>query len=210
MTEPFATIVGPFLRAVVELREGFERGEHPDLHAVRERLLGLLAEAEERASRSSQLAHDFALAKHALVYWADEVLIDSHWRHALEWREYILEESFYKTRLRASRFYERAAEAEGLSGTDPLEVYYLAVALGFRGDHALDEAGLQRWAKRVHDRIAGSNPHPAQFLPREERGDLRPLAPLPGKSLLLAVSVLVSVTALVTLTCFLLAIHLRA
>lgn len=209
MTEPFAILVGPFLRTVIELRQGFERGEHPDLDTVLNQLLKLLAEAEQRASRSAQLAHDFALAKYALVYWVDEVLIDSSWSHAMEWRNYILEMHFYHERLRASRFYERAAEAEGLAGTDPLEVYYLASALGFRGDYALDEAALLRWAKRVHDRLSGSLRHPAQFLPKEVRGDLRPLAPLPGKARLLTISILVSITALVTLVCFLVSIELR-
>ena len=77
MTEPFAEIVGPYFRAVIALQQGFERGEHPALDEVRLRLLTLLSEAEQKASRSNQLAHDFALSRHALVYWTDEVLIDS-------------------------------------------------------------------------------------------------------------------------------------
>lgn len=209
MTEPFAALVGPFLRTVVELRQGFERGEHPDLQEVRSRLQGLLADAEQKASRSSRLANDLALAKFALVYWADEVLIDSSWSHAIDWRNHILEMHYYNERLRASRFYERAAQAEGLASTDPLEVFYFAVALGFRGDYALNEKELEPWSKRVHERISTANAQAALFATKEDRSDLRPLAPLPGKAQLLTVSILVSVTALVTLVCFLLSIQFQ-
>ncbi len=115
---------------------------------------------------------------------------------------------FYGDRNRARRFYEKAREAEALAGTDPLEVFFLAVALGFRGDYALDEPGLHRWAERAYARIAAGSQQPERFLPDEGRGDIAPLEPLPGKTRLLIVSVLVSATAIVTLACFLLSVHL--
>ena len=63
MTEPFAEIVGPTIRYIVGLQQGFERGEHPDLDRVHTQLLNLLTEAEQKAARSSGLVHDFALAR---------------------------------------------------------------------------------------------------------------------------------------------------
>lgn len=209
MTDAFAELTGPTLRYVVGLQQGFERGEHPPLEAVRERCLALLAEAEGKSAASSRLSHDFALARHALVYWIDEALINSAWQHSIEWGQHILEWDLFRERLRAERFYERAREAEALAGTDPLETFFLAVALGFRGRLHHDPAALRRWAEKAYHRIAAGSEHAERFLPDAPAdAPAGPLAPLPGKRTLLRVSVLVSVTALVTLACFLLSVHL--
>jgi type VI secretion system protein ImpK len=209
MTDAFADLVGPIFRYGIELQQGFDRGEHPPLAEVREKALALLADAERRATGSSQAAHDFALARYALVYWLDEVLINSAWQHSIEWGQHILEWDLFRERLRAERFYERAQDAEALAGTDPLETFFLAVALGFRGRHADAGPGLQRWADRAYARIAAGSQQPERFLPDEVReGTVGPLRPLPGKTLLLGVSILVSATALVTLACFLISVHL--
>src|SRR5215475_802751 len=133
MTDPFATVVGPVFQYVIDLQQRLEEGETPALEIEREQILNLLAEADQKARTSSQLAHDYELARHALVYWIDEVLINAPWAYAMEWRQRILEWDLYQERLRADRFYEKAQEAEALASTDPLEVFYLCVALGFRG-----------------------------------------------------------------------------
>src|SRR5262245_5357802 len=91
MTDVFASIVSPFIQQVINLQRRLDEGEDPALEPEREQILALLADADQKAATSSQLAHDFELAKHALVYWADEVLINSRWSHALEWRQRILE-----------------------------------------------------------------------------------------------------------------------
>src|SRR5262249_19426289 len=135
------------------------------LGPAREQLWVSLEEAEQQAGASSQLAHDFALAKHALVYWIDEVLINSSWEHAMEWRQHILEWDIYQERLRADRFYEKAHEAEALPPTDPLETFYLGVALGFRGRYIDSPAELRKWADRVYHRIAAGSQQSDKFLP---------------------------------------------
>lgn len=208
MTDAFASLVSPVFQHVIDLQMRLEEGENPALGPERERILVLLEEAERKAGESSQLAHDFELAKHALVYWIDEVLINAPWSHALEWRQQILEWDIYQERLRADRFYEKAQEAEGLANTDPLETYYLGVALGFRGRYVDSQSELRAWADRVYHRIASGSRQPDKFLP-DETSDRSALQPLPGQSILLAVSVLVSVTALITLACFVLAVPPR-
>jgi type VI secretion system protein ImpK len=205
MTDQFAGIVSPVFQHLIELQSLLEQGENPALEPQREQMIELLAEADQKARGSSQIAHDYELARHALVYWIDEVLINSPWRYAMEWRQRILEWDLYQERLRADRFYEKAQEAEALASTDPLEVFYLCVALGFRGRHADNPAELRRWAERVYNRIVGGSQQADKFLPDEpiERTTLRPL---PGPSILLTVSILVAITTLITLTCFVMAI----
>jgi type VI secretion system protein ImpK len=205
MTDPFASVVSPVFQYVIDLQQRLEAGESPALEAERAQIVALLDEADQKAATSSQLAHDYELARHALVYWIDEVLINSDGKHALEWRQRILEWDLFQERLRADRFYEKAQEAETLAGTDPLETFYLCVALGFRGRHADSPAELRKWAERVYNRIVAGSQQPDKFLP-DEPNEREPLGPLPGPSILLAVSILVSITALFTLACFVLAV----
>jgi type VI secretion system protein ImpK len=206
MTDAFANLVGPVLQHVVDLQHRLEEGETPPLEAERDQILAVLGEAERKArASSSQLANDFELARRALVYWIDEVLINSGWEHAIEWKQHILEWDIYQERLRADRFYEVAHDAERLAGTDPLETFFLCVALGFRGRYVDRPKELELWAERVYNRILAGGHHPDRFLP-DETGPSASLQPLSGKSVLLAASLLVSATALVTLACFVLAI----
>ena len=205
MTDVFASLVSPVFQYVIELQQRLEAGESPALEPEREQIVALLDEADQKSSTSSQLAHDFELARHALVYWIDEVLINSSWKHAHTWRQHILEWDLYEERLRADRFYEVAHDAEALAGTDPLETFYLCVALGFRGRYVESPAELRKWAEKIYNRIVSGGQQPEKFLP-DEPIDREPLRPLPGPSMLLAVSILVSISALVTLACFVLAV----
>jgi len=209
MTDLFASLVSPVFQRVLDLLQRVEEGEHPPLGPEREQILMALDEASRKAGSSTQLSHDFELAKHGLVYWIDEVLINSPWTHATEWRQHILEWDIYQERLRADRFYEKAHAAETLAGTDPLETYYLCVALGFRGKFVDQPADLRGWSDRIYNRIASTGLLPDRFLP-EETAERSPLNSLPGQSVLLAVSLMVSVTALITLVCFVLAVHPRS
>ena len=206
MTDAFANLVGPVFQHVVDLQDGLNAGESPTLQAERDRILAVLGDAERKAgASSSQLAHDFELARRALVYWIDEVLINSGWDHATEWKQHILEWDIYQERLRADRFYEIAHEAETLAGTDPLETFFLCVTLGFRGRYVDRPKELEVWAERVYNRIVAGSHQPDKFM-ADDSGRNAPLQPLAGKSVLLAASLLVSATALATLACFVLAI----
>jgi type VI secretion system protein ImpK len=205
MTDVFASIVSPVIQQVINLQRRLEEGESPALEPERQQILAVLADAEQQAAASSQLAHDFELAKHALVYWTDEVLTNSHWAHATEWRQRILEWDIYQERLRADRFFEKAQEAEALANTDPLETFFLCVALGFRGRFADNQPELRKWAERIYNRVVAGSQQPDKFLP-DEAIEREPLGPLPGQSILLAVSILVSLTALFTVFCFVFAV----
>jgi type VI secretion system protein ImpK len=206
MTDAFANLVGPVFQHVVDLQDELNAGESPTLQAERDRILAVLGDAERKAgASSSQLAHDFELARRALVYWIDEVLINSGWDHATEWKQHILEWDIYQERLRADRFYEIAHDAETLAGTDPLETFFLCVALGFRGRYVDRPKELEVWAERVYNRILAGSHQPDKFM-ADDSGRNAPLQPLAGKSVLLATSLLVSATALATLACFVLAI----
>jgi type VI secretion system protein ImpK len=211
MTEAFAEVVAPVFQGVIDFQNRLVRGEHPTVEDQRRELIDLLSRAEERAVRTSAaLARDFELAKRALIYWIDEILITSSWRHAHEWTNQILEFHFYHEGSAAVRFYEMATEAEKRDSTDPLETFLLCVALGFRGDLASDTEEVRRWASRVHDRVAEGTSQPEQYIPEpaSSQGE-RGLAALHGGRLLFVVSALVSLSAIVTLFGLIVAVHWR-
>lgn len=207
MNDAFATLVGPVIGYMVEFPRRLAAGEDPPLDEVRADLLGLLDDATRRAP-PGETASDLALARYALVYWVDEMLINSRWSHAPSWREAILEWHYYGERLGGEEFFNKARDAASLARTDALEVFFLCVALGFQGKFTHHRAELQQWAGRTYARIAAGLNHPDRFLPDPPRDGAGPLRPLPGRSVLLGVSVLVGVSALVTLACFILTAHL--
>jgi type VI secretion system protein ImpK len=211
MTDAFADVVAPVLQGVIDFQDGLLRGKHPTLEEQKRELMDLLKRSEEKAVRTSpELARDFELAKRALVYWIDEILITSRWSHAQEWTNHILEFDFYREGVAAVRFYEKATEAEKRDSTDPLETFLLCVALGFRGDLASDKEEIQRWASRVHERVTEGTKHPQQFLPEPPVSQRdRELLALPGGRLLLVISTLVSATAIATLLGLIVAVHCR-
>lgn len=205
MNDPFALLIGPTFKYVNDFKRQLEDGKSPPLVEVREELVALLADAEQRA-HSRESAADFALAKYALVYWIDEILIYSSWSHADDWRRHILEWEFYHSNLGGEEFFEKAREAETSPRAEALEVFFLCVALGFQGKYTHSPNDLQKWAERAYAKIASVSRTTDRFLPADPRdADLRPLAPQPGKSILLVVSILTSITVLATLSSFLLA-----
>ncbi len=209
MNDNFVGLIAPVFRYVIAIQDRLELRESPTLSEVRANLVELLNEAQQGAVAKA-LEADFELARYALVYWIDEILINSTWTHASDWRDHILEWDFFRERLGGEQFYEKAKEASARSSTDPLEVFLICVALGFRGALADEAEVLRTWAENAHRRICSANPPADRFLPEEPRGDDPSggsLQPLPGKSILLAVSVLLSATALATLLAFILAVQ---
>ena len=70
------------------------------------------------------------LARRALIYWMDEVLIYANWQHARPWSDDTLERELLGTRNRATRFYAEADIARGLERLDAFEMFALCSALG--------------------------------------------------------------------------------
>ena len=131
MNDRLAARVYPTILYVLELLDriyGRKPGPTPDPREEFPRLKQYLGQLD-----SGKATREDELAKSALIYWIDEVLINSPWPHANRWKDHTLEREFYDSRDRAYEFYEKAKVARTLSPADPLETYYLCVALGFLG-----------------------------------------------------------------------------
>ena len=133
-----------------------DRGERPDFAAEQAELRSLL-KTQNEAQKWPDYAGDgerFLGIRYALTCWVDEILIDSPWER--EWNERKLEEQLYFTNDRAFRFWQQADVAQARSGTDALEVFYLCVMLGFRGEGPTAPQTLAGWRDAVEDQLARS------------------------------------------------------
>ena len=206
MTETFTNLIFPVIRQIVDFRDRVEGGDSPSLESERSTILSILEDSDQKARASTQLTHDFALAKHALVYWIDEVMLTSRWNSAAEWKERILEFEIFGKWEGGELFYEKAHEAERLAVTDPLEVFFLCASLGFQGRYAFDQPTFLNWIERVYQRITTGNLSSDKFL-ADDIVIPDPLTAMPGPSILLGVSLLVSVSILITLLGFIVSVH---
>lgn len=189
MQEDIAKLVYPIIHHGLHLRERLRRGEELDLAAEQAALKGLLMtdlearrwvdfgdeSAPERGS-GGEASEDFSRRdadrflgiRYALVCWLDEFFIlYSPWESA--WNERKLEGELYGTNDRAWRFWEQAQLAATRPRADALEVFYLCVALGFRGELREQWDKLQSWNTTTRSRIAKIKeqewPYPLDFEP---------------------------------------------
>jgi type VI secretion system protein ImpK len=206
MTDAFAELVMPIFRKGIDLQGRLSRGEARTLDEVKRMAKEWIEEARRRAMGVPRVKRSYELARFGLVAWIDEVLTESEWGKKVGSPEEILEWDLFDSRKRAALFYERADEADAENDLDALETYLLGVTLGFRGKLVYDDDGLADWVHRVHGRISESGTLPDRPFGDESAGREQ-FGPMRGPSLLVVVSVLVSITALVTLAAYLIAVH---
>ena len=165
MHDDLANLVHSIFDHGLALRDRLEAGAALDLEreqaALKSRLL-----TEEQA----QCCHDFGGppdgnappadtapplflgGRYALTCWLDELFsLDATWGPA--WRERPLEASLYGTTDRAWKFWQQAERAEARPGTEALEVFYLCVMLGFRGERAGAADKIGAWAAATRERL---------------------------------------------------------
>lgn len=178
----------PFLLKVLSIVNGTPSSESAALTELQKKLKQDLQAIDAKvASQSSELAHaDWLTLKRMLVYWADEVLTV----HIPEWQNYVLELDYFRERDRAWKFYVEADQHLPTAGPGCVELFYLAVVLGFRGDivsayrHELnkdlpggrsDAAEARRhWAQTLQRQIRIEQATPPAGEPLQ--GDAEPLA----------------------------------
>jgi type VI secretion system protein ImpK len=164
MRDDIANIVHPILAHALKLRERLKIDDSIDFYNEQANLKGMLL-SDLDARRLSDYGGDpgdhsgrrspdqFLGIRYALACWLDEIfIIDSKWES--QWNERKIEESLYGTNDRAWNFWEQAQLAEAKATSDAIEVMYLLVMLGFRGDLREKPDRLKTWTDAVGKRIA--------------------------------------------------------
>jgi type VI secretion system protein ImpK len=181
MQEAIANLVHPVFAYGLRLKERLERGETPTFEIEQAALKGLLlSDIEARrwadfggdgegGSESRGRSHQqFLGIRYALTCWLDELFIlDSPWTS--RWNERKLEVALYGTNDRAWKFWEQARLAESRAGADAVEVYFLCVMLGFRGEVREEPERLQAWVAATRSQVTRRHlqewPYPPELEP---------------------------------------------
>lgn len=129
MRPEFAKVIDPIFLAALQFVERIERRNRLVAADERATLLRKIDDAELQLGGTDE----WKLSKYALCAWIDALLIDAKWDGSTWWKDNCLEKKYFGRRDAHEAFFQRANEAGALGPKDALEVYYLAVVLGFRG-----------------------------------------------------------------------------
>lgn len=103
------------------------------IHQEQQTLRSLLQGIPDRREPERQNQTAFLGLRYPLVCWLDEIFImDSDW--SVAWNESKLEWAMFDQANRAFRFWEQQQLAEDRADLEAVEVFFLCVVLGFRGD----------------------------------------------------------------------------
>ena len=119
--------------------------KQPSYDRVKADITRLMSDIEIRTGQSNITPDDYDLARFAVVAWVDETLLSSEWQDKDRWQKESLQRLYYQTADAGELFFDRL-NAIGPHQRDVREVYYLCLAMGFKGryihegdDYLLDQ-----------------------------------------------------------------------
>lgn len=135
-SERLAEIYAPCFSLILHMRTSLN---YSDVESLGDSLIALLNECENRAKRTGS-AQDVEDAKFALVAFVDETVLSSDWAMKGAWVANPLQLQIYNRFDAGEHFFERMdIILKSPSRIEVLEVYYLCLALGFKGRYQLVE-----------------------------------------------------------------------
>jgi type IV/VI secretion system ImpK/VasF family protein len=169
---------------------------------LRQRILTALDAMVGRGRADGLSDADLAEARYALVAFIDEQILKSNWPGRAEWMGQPLQLILYGEYTAGENFFSRLRILLQQGGASlALEVYYLCLALGFRGAHGIsgDHRALAGFHDAARQRVTQSWPAGSRLAPRAEpidrlaarRTSNAPLVAMMVGSLLLAVLLVV-------------------
>ena len=211
MQTEFANAVDPIFQAALKLESRIENRDRIVTADERAILIRKIEEAEAKLG----LRDEWKLSKYAICGWIDSRLIEIPWQESGWWKDNCLEKRFFGTRDAHEDFFKKAIEAGSLPNKNALEVFYLAVVLGFRGFYANSDASYSRqmsqklripdtieaWCREVVRTLHLRQGRPA--IPGiVQTGDSA--KPLNGKSYLVLYAMLSTLLIALAISCFIL------
>jgi type VI secretion system protein ImpK len=155
MRKETAELVLPILRHGLRVKERLRQQEKCSMSDEQAELKRLFRSSKPAAGAAAADSPDAFLGiRFPLACWLDEIFIvdsDSPWKS--DWRDQTMEYTLFGTRERAHEFWNQARLAESRGDADALEVFYLCVQLGFRGDKRDNINALLDWRDAVEGRI---------------------------------------------------------
>ena len=135
-----------------------------DVSWVRRKLNSLLDQMDRESLRDPKLHQQFGEVKYPLVYFADEVLLNSWWAGEPEWASELLEDNRFLTRQGGKDFFIRM-QAPDLQDPEILNIYLKCLSLGFRGHFVRKPLQLREARERLLARLNLGRPSGHRFCP---------------------------------------------
>ncbi|HMJ54296.1 MAG TPA: DotU family type IV/VI secretion system protein [Polyangiaceae bacterium] len=177
-------------------------GALPAPHDLRQRIIDVLDRMVGAARAARVPEAEIAEARYALVAFIDEQILKSSWPGRVEWMNQPLQLTLYREVTAGENFFARMRALLNHGGHEfALEIYYLCLALGFRGAYGVsgNPAALASFADAARERIAQRLPSAAKLSPsalprdraREARGNRGALIGLIAGCVVVVLAVLI-------------------
>lgn len=181
----------------------------PPSAELRQRVLTALDTMVGRGRADGLPDAELAEARYALVAFIDEQILKSNWPGRAEWMGQPLQLMLYGEYTAGENFFNRMRILLQQGGASlSLEIYYLCLALGFRGAHGVsgDHNALQSYQDAARQRVVTAWPPGPKIAPRAEpvdrvgakRSSNAPLIGVIVGSLLVAVLVVIGLERLLS------------
>jgi type VI secretion system protein ImpK len=133
-----ADIAADSLMLILQLKSSQDFGEATLLG---DRILEMLNDLEQRAKKENFDSEDIQQVKFALVAFIDETIITSNWSEKQNWMANPLQLRLYNRFDLGEEIFKKLEELRrrSRSNSQVLEVYYLCLVLGFKGQYAIVE-----------------------------------------------------------------------
>ncbi len=133
-----ADICSEIFKLIMQLRT-FQ--DYSEFELLRKHIVSLLDRMEMEAKRNNYKSKDIQGAKFALIAFIDETIISSEWSQKETWTAKPLQLQIYDSFDAGEVFFKRLKEFRSRPNDyiDLIEIYYLCLALGFKGKYGLKE-----------------------------------------------------------------------
>jgi type VI secretion system protein ImpK len=135
-----ADLCGDLLAFALQLKRSADPG---DADAMRQKIDEQFRALESRARQADVPAEDVNLAKYAIAAFIDEMILTSSWSLKDSWADKPLQLAYFNDFSAGEEFYNKVETLRASKKNAVLEVYYLCLALGFRGKY-VDLQGMEK------------------------------------------------------------------
>src|SRR5262245_16088715 len=135
-----ADLCGDLLAFALQLKRSSDPG---DAEAMRQKIDEQFRTLELKARQADVPAEDVTQAKYAIAAFIDEMILTSSWGLKDSWADKPLQLAYFNEFSAGEEFYNKVDTLRGSKKMTVLEVYYLCLALGFRGKY-VDLQGMEK------------------------------------------------------------------
>jgi type VI secretion system protein ImpK len=139
-TVSLSDLCSDLLAFAIQLKKSADPG---DAETLRQKIDEQFRALEVRARQADIPQEDLQQAKYAIVAFIDEIVLSSSWPLKDAWGDKPLQLLYFNEFAAGEEFYNRIDQYRGARKTAVLEVYYLSLALGFRGKY-VDLQGMEK------------------------------------------------------------------